>query len=221
MQIPRRLTYYQQFFDFGNDSQTVVVRKTTCRKAHIYIVTSSMVPLALEVMVTKCNKTRYCFHSYFGTQYEWALFTDEVNLSGVDDARRYYTSLMGKLVLQVQTLLKRPRTGYIQMICPLRPCMALRISAGMWTISYLQIAFTPEGSYDRLRICYEIQRMRPNILACRLADRGVRNIAVYDVSLLSENPFRSGKPSAPSSGISSFRNYTGDISQICLEPWAT
>lgn len=49
------------------------------------------------------------------------LFNDEVDFEKdwIDDARRYFTNIVGKYGMQVQALLKKAAGLDIQMICPL------------------------------------------------------------------------------------------------------
>lgn len=59
----------------------------------------------------------------FGTfgALEGALFADEVDFAGkwLDDARRYYTNIVGKYGVQVQAVLKKAATLPIETIAPL------------------------------------------------------------------------------------------------------
>ena len=114
------------------------------------------------------------------------IFADEVNFERdwLDDARRYYTNIVGKFGTSVQTLLKKAAGLDIQMICPLHgPVWRENIS---WYVDkYLTwSSYAPEERAVMIAYgsIYGNTENAANILACRLADRGVRNIAVYDVS---------------------------------------
>ena len=77
-----------------------------------------------EVMMTFDTTTGTLFSAdAFGTfgALEGALFADEVDFAGkwLDDARRYYTNIVGKYGPQVQALLKKAAALDIATICPL------------------------------------------------------------------------------------------------------
>ena len=114
------------------------------------------------------------------------LFADEVNFERdwLDDARRYYTNIVGKYGASVQTLLKKAAGLDIQMICPLHGPV-WRENIGWYVDKYLTwSSYAPEEKAVMIAYgsIYGNTENAANILACRLADRGIRNIAVYDVS---------------------------------------
>ena len=116
----------KQFFDFDIDSRAVIVKEndTFCTGKHTY--TFVMAPMVHwpEVMVTYDTTDKILFSAdAFGTfgAMNGNLFADEVNFERdwLDDARRYYTNIVGKYGASVQTLLKKAAGLDIQMICPL------------------------------------------------------------------------------------------------------
>lgn len=142
-----------------------------------------------EVMMTFDTATGTLFSAdAFGTfgALEGALFADEVDFAGkwLDDARRYYTNIVGKYGAQVQSLLKRAAGMEIQMICPLHgPIWRENLE---WFLEKYQrwSTYTPEDRGVAI-FCGSIYGHTENaaeILAARLAERGVKNIALYDVS---------------------------------------
>ena len=181
----------KQFFDFDIDSRAVIVKEndTFCTGKHTY--TFVMAPMVHwpEVMVTYDMTDKILFSAdAFGTfgAMNGNIFADEVNFERdwLDDARRYYTSIVGKFGASVQTLLKKAAGLDIQMICPLHgPVWRENIS---WYVDkYLTwSSYAPEERAVMIAYgsIYGNTENAANILACRLADRGVRNIAVYDVS---------------------------------------
>lgn len=181
----------KQFFDFDIDSRAVVVKEndTFCTGKHTY--TFVMAPMVHwpEVMVTYDTTDKILFSAdAFGTfgAMNGNLFADEVNFQRdwLDDARRYYTNIVGKYGASVQTLLKKAAGLDIQMICPLHgPVWRENIS---WYVDkYLTwSSYAPEEKAVMIAYgsIYGNTENAANILACRLADKGVRNIAVYDVS---------------------------------------
>lgn len=181
----------KQFFDFDIDSRAVIVKEndTFCTGKHTY--TFVMAPMVHwpEVMVTYDTTDKILFSAdAFGTfgAMNGNIFADEVNFERdwLDDARRYYTNIVGKFGASVQTLLKKAAGLDIQMICPLHgPVWRENIS---WYVDkYLTwSSYAPEEKAVMIAYgsIYGNTENAANILACRLADRGVRNIAVYDVS---------------------------------------
>ena len=181
----------KQFFDFDIDSRAVIVKEndTFCTGKHTY--TFVMAPMVHwpEVMVTYDMTDKILFSAdAFGTfgAMNGNIFADEVNFERdwLDDARRYYTNIVGKFGTSVQTLLKKAAGLDIQMICPLHgPVWRENIS---WYVDkYLTwSSYAPEERAVMIAYgsIYGNTENAANILACRLADRGVRNIAGYDVS---------------------------------------
>ena len=114
------------------------------------------------------------------------IFADQVDFERdwLDDARRYYTNIVGKYGAQVQSLLKRAAGMEIQMICPLHgPIWRENLE---WFLEKYQrwSTYTPEDRGVAI-FCGSIYGHTENaaeILAARLAERGVKNIALYDVS---------------------------------------
>ena len=181
----------KQFFDFDIDSRAVIVKEndTFCTGNHTY--TFVMAPMVHwpEVMVTYDMTDKILFSAdAFGTfgAMNGNIFADEVNFERdwLDDARRYYTNIVGNFGASVQTLLKKAAGLDIQMICPLHgPVWRENIS---WYVDkYLTwSSYAPEERAVMIAYgsIYGNTENAANILACRLADRGVLNIAVYDVS---------------------------------------
>ena len=181
----------KQFFDFDIDSRAVIVKEndTFCTGKHTYTFVMAARVHWPEVMVTYDMTDKILFSAdAFGTfgAMNGNIFADEVNFERdwLDDARRYYTNIVGKFGTSVQTLLKKAAGLDIQMICPLHgPVWRENIS---WYVDkYLTwSSYAPEERAVMIAYgsIYGNTENAANILACRLADRGVRNIAVYDVS---------------------------------------
>ena len=181
----------KQFFDFDIDSRAVIVKEndTFCTGKHTY--TFVMAPMVHwpEVMVTYDTTDKILFSAdAFGTfgAMNGNLFADEVNFERdwLDDARRYYTNIVGKYGASVQTLLKKAAGLDIQMICPLHGPV-WRENIGWDVDKYLTwSSYAPEEKAVMIAYgsIYGNTENAANILACRLADRGICNIAVYDVS---------------------------------------
>lgn len=115
-----------------------------------------------------------------------ALFADEVDFKGewLDEARRYYTNIVGKYGPQVMNLLKNASTLDIKYICPLHgPVWRKDIS---WFIDkYVHWAtYTPEekGVVIAYASMYGNTMSAAHILAGKLHEKGFHNVKMYDVS---------------------------------------
>lgn len=115
-----------------------------------------------------------------------SLFNDEVTLDScwVEDFRRYYGNIVGKYGPQVQTALKKLAGLDIHMICPLHG-LVWRTNLDWLLGKYdLWSRYQPEEQSVALIYgsMYGDTENAMNILACALADAGVKNVAVHDVS---------------------------------------
>jgi len=158
-----------------------------------------------EVMVTYEQTTRTLFSAdAFGTfgAVSGFLFADEVNFERdwLDDARRYYANIVGKYGAPVQALLKKVAGLDIAMICPLHgPIWRENIA---WFVDKVQkwSTYTPEedGVLIAYASVYGHTENAAELLAMELRAQGVKNIAMYDVSVthpsyLVSDSFRFGK----------------------------
>ena len=181
----------RQYFDFDIDSRAVLVKEGDTLSTGKHTFTFVMAPMVHwpEVMVTYDAADKVLFSAdAFGTfgALNGNIFADQVNFERdwLDDARRYYTNIVGKYGAQVQSLLKRAAGLDIQMICPLHgPIWRENIG---WFLEKYQLwsTYTPEDRAVAI-FCGSIYGHTENaaeILACRLAEKGVQNIALYDVS---------------------------------------
>ena len=115
------------------------------------------------------------------------IFADEVNFETewLDDARRYYTNIVGKYGPQVQAVLKKAATVEISMLCPLHGPV-WRDNIGWFIDKYDKwSSYTPEEKsvvivYGSI---YGNTENAAQVLASRLGDAGVKNIRMYDVSV--------------------------------------
>jgi len=114
------------------------------------------------------------------------LFNDEVNFDRdwIDEARRYYTNIVGKYGPHVQALLKKAGTIDIKMICPLHGPV-WRNDFGYILDKYIKwSSYEPEekGVLIVYGTMYGNTEAAANDLATRLVKKGMTNIAMYDVS---------------------------------------
>lgn len=114
------------------------------------------------------------------------LFNDEVNFDRdwIDDARRYYTNIVGKYGPHVQKLLKKASGIDIKMICPLHGPV-WRTDLGYFIDKYDKWSrYEPEekGVMIVYASMYGNTESAANVLAAKLVDKGLKNVVMYDVS---------------------------------------
>lgn len=181
----------RQFYQIDLAGRTVEVKEGDSLDLGSRRLTFVMAPMVHwpEVMVTYDAADKVLFSAdAFGTfgALNGNIFADQVDFERdwLDDARRYYTNIVGKYGAQVQSLLKRAAGMEIQMICPLHgPIWRENLE---WFLEKYQrwSTYTPEDRGVAI-FCGSIYGHTENaaeILAARLAERGVKNIALYDVS---------------------------------------
>lgn len=142
-----------------------------------------------EVIVTYDLTTKTLFSAdAFGTfgALNGALFADEVDFfrDYLDEARRYYTNIVGKYGVQVQALLKKAATVEIQTICPLHG-FVWRENIGAYLEKYQKWSlYEPEvnGVMIAYASVYGNTENAANILACKLRDKGIKT-TMFDVSV--------------------------------------
>lgn len=142
-----------------------------------------------EVIVTYDLTTKTLFSAdAFGTfgALNGALFADEVDFfrDYLDEARRYYTNIVGKYGVQVQALLKKAATVEIQTICPLHG-FVWRENIGAYLEKYQKWSlYEPEVSGVMIAYAsvYGNTENAANILACKLCDKGIKT-TMFDVSV--------------------------------------
>lgn len=114
------------------------------------------------------------------------LFNDEMNFDRdwLDDARRYYTNIVGKYGPHVQKLLKKASTIDIKFICPLHGPVWRNDFAYLLDKYDKWSRYEPEekGVLVAYASMYGNTENTANIIATRLAEKGVTNVCVYDVS---------------------------------------
>lgn len=183
----------KQFFSFDVDARVVLVKEGDTfhtGKHNLVFVSAPMVHWP-EVMVSYDTTDKILFSAdAFGTfgALNGALFADEVDFPRdyLDEARRYYTNIVGKYGVQVQALLKKAATLDIQMICPLHG-FVWRKDIGWYLDKYMHwSSYTPEeqGVVIAYASIYGNTANAADLLACRLRERGVRT-EVFDVSVTS------------------------------------
>jgi flavorubredoxin len=190
-------TLMKQFFDFDVDAHVVVCKEgdTFCSGRHNFNFVMAPMVHWPEVMVTYDSTDKLLFSAdAFGTFGAIAgnLFADEVDFEKdwLADARRYYANIVGKYGPQVTDLLGKLTPIPVNMICPLHGPIWRRGHGGLdidWYVGKYSkwASYTPEDKAVMIAYAsvYGDTAALVDILAGKLAERGVKNIAVYDVSV--------------------------------------
>ena len=160
----KTFTFMKQFYDLPLEERMITVKEGDTLSLGSHTLHFYMAPMVHwpEVMVT-----------YESSEKDW-----------LDDARRYYGNIVGKYGLQVQAALKKLSALDIAMICPLH--------GPVWreNLDYLLGKYDKWSRYEpeekAVAIFYASMygdtENAADILAAGLAEGGVRNIAMYDVS---------------------------------------
>ena len=180
----------EQFFGVKpTNLQIVKEGDTLCTGRHTLAFTMAPMVHWPEVMMTYDTTDGILFSAdAFGTfgALSGNLFADEVNFEGewLNDARRYYTNIVGKYGLQVQNVLKKAATMVIKMICPLHgPIWRNNIA---WFVGKHDLWSRYEPEEKGVVVIYGSIYGHTEAVAMRfgalLSQRGVRNIHAYDAS---------------------------------------
>ena len=182
----------KQFFDFDVDARVEVVAEGDTFSTGKHTFTFAMAPMVHwpEVMITFDTTDGILYSAdAFGTFGALAgnVFADEVDFENkwLDEARRYYTNIVGKYGPQVQMALKKALALDIKMICPLHgPIWRENIA---WFVDKYNkwSTYTPEDNTVLIAYAsiYGGTENAANILASELAKKGIKNIAMTDVSV--------------------------------------
>lgn len=187
----KTMAMIRQFYDFAFDANAVTVKEGDVLSTGRHTFTFVMAPMVHwpEVMVTYDTTEKILYSAdAFGTfgAMNGNLYADEVDFDRdwMDDARRYYTNIVGKYGPQVQALLKKAAGLELAMICPLHGPV-WRTDIAKFVEKYDRwSSYRPEEAAVVIAYgsVYGHTENAANILAARLADLGIRNIAVYDTS---------------------------------------
>lgn len=181
----------EQFFSFDLAGKTLTVKEgdTFCSGKHTFRFIMSPMVHWPEAMMTYDEKDKVLFSAdAFGTfnALNGNLFNDELdfNREWLDEARRYYTNIVGKYGPQVQNVLKKASSLDIQMICPLHGPV-WRSNLNFIIEKYdLWSRYEPEekGVMIAYASMYGNTENMAEILAVMLAEAGVKNIHMHNIS---------------------------------------
>jgi len=187
----KTLALIKQFYDFDAGEGAYIVGEGDALNTGRHTLNFIMAPMVHwpEVMVTYDSSTGTLFSAdAFGSfgALNGALFSDEVdfNRDYMDEARRYYTNIVGKYGWQVSALLNKASALSLELICPLHGFIWRGNVRDIMSKYLLWSAYEPEeyGVMIAYASVYGNTENAAEILACRLRERGVRT-AMYDVSV--------------------------------------
>lgn len=178
-------------FGFDVEERKEVVKEGDEKSFGKHVVTFVSAPMVHwpEAMVTydKTNGVLFAADAFgsFGAL-DGKLFNDEVNFDRdwIDEARRYYTNIVGKYGPHVQALLKKAAGIDIKIICSLHGPV-WRSNLGYFIDKYDKWSrYEPEekGVMIVYASMYGNTESAATALASRLVERGITNVVMYDVS---------------------------------------
>ncbi|QAT42531.1 FprA family A-type flavoprotein [Aminipila luticellarii] len=178
-------------FAFPIDGRIEEVKEGDTKSFGKHTVTFVAAPMVHwpEVMVTFDTTNGVLFSAdAFGSfgALDGKLFNDEVNFDRdwIDDARRYYTNIVGKYGPHVQSLLKKASGIDIKIICPLHGPV-WRSDLGYFIDKYDKWSrYEPEekGVVIVYASMYGNTESAATALATKLVEQGVTNVSMYDAS---------------------------------------
>ena len=183
----------EQFFDFElSEEQFQIVNEGDILNTGKHNLTFLMAPMVHwpEVMVTydKTDKILFSADAFgsFGA-IDGNIFADEVNWENryLNEARRYYTNIVGKYGPQVQMLLKKASSIEINMICPLHGYVWKKDLDKFIDLYQKWSTYTPEINSVMIAYAsvYGGTQNAAEILAGELAELGIKDIKMFDVSV--------------------------------------
>ncbi len=187
----KTFTMIGQFYGVDLKDQAVVVKEGDSLSLGKHKLSFYFAPMVHwpEVMVSYEETEKILFSAdAFGSfgALNGNIFNDELDFDRdwLDDARRYYGNIVGKYGPQVQTALKKLSGLDIAVICPLHGPV-WRSDLGYLLEKYdLWSRYEPEEKSVAILYAsmYGDTENAANVLAAGLAEKGVKNIAVHDVS---------------------------------------
>ena len=183
----KTLNFIRQFYDMELEGRTITVKEGDKLELGRHTLNFFFAPMVHwpEVMVSYEETEKILFAAdAFGSfgALDGVLFNDEVDFDRdwLDDARRYYTNIVGKYGVQVQAALKKLSALDIQTICPLH--------GPVWRtdLAYILDKYNHWSTYepeDKSVVLiygsmYGDTENAVNVLAAQLAEAGVKNIRV-------------------------------------------
>ena len=180
-----------QFYDLETEGKTVTVKEGDSLNFGRHTLHFVMAPMVHwpEVMMTYDETDKILFSAdAFGTfgALNGNLFNDEIDFDRdwLDEARRYYTNIVGKYGMQVQNVLKKAAGLDILMLCPLH--------GPIWrnNLSYILDKYNTWSKYEpeekgvmiAAASMYGNTENMAEIFASMLAEAGVKKICFHNIS---------------------------------------
>nr|MCR5101842.1 FprA family A-type flavoprotein [Butyrivibrio sp.] len=188
MQVSKMIT---QFYGIDVSDRFTAVKENDTLNTGKHTLKFVMAPMVHwpEVMVTYDEYDKYLYSAdafgIFGAMCG-NIFAEDTGIwnCNLSEARRYYTNIVGKYGMNVQTLLKKASALDIKAICPLHGPIIRENLDYYFDLYNKWSTYTPED--DSIVIAYaSIYGGTENaaaILATKLAEKGAKNIRMYDVS---------------------------------------
>ncbi|MCI6379237.1 MAG: FprA family A-type flavoprotein [Faecalicoccus sp.] len=186
----KAITMMEQF-GFAVEGKTQAVKEGDTLELGKHTLTFVMAPMVHwpEVMVSYDSYGKTLFSAdAFGTfgALDGKLFNDEVDFDRdwIDDARRYFTNIVGKYGVQTMNLLKKASQLDIEMICPLHGPVWRNNFSYIIEKHHLWATYTPEvkGVMIAYASVYGHTESAAQALASKLVQTGIKDVVVYDVS---------------------------------------
>ena len=180
-----------QFYDMDLEDRKIIIKEGDTFSSGTHTLHFVMAPMVHwpEAMMTYDEADKVLFSAdAFGTfgALGGTIFNDEIDFDRdwLDDARRYYTNIVGKYGVQVQNVLKKAAALDIRYICSLHgPVWRSNLD---YIIGKYNIWSTYEPEVRGVMIAYASMygntENAANVLAVKLADAGVKNMVVHDIS---------------------------------------
>ncbi len=185
-------TMILNFFNIKNKDNFVIIKENDTLNLGHHELVFAAAPMVHwpEVMVSydKTSKILFsadAFGSFGALNGNMFDYETKIGEEYINEARRYYANIAGKYGLQAEMLLKKASSLDIKMICPLHG-LILRDSIPMFLDKYIKWSkYEPED--NEVIIVYSSvyggTENTVNVLAYKLAEKGVKNIKMYDTSV--------------------------------------
>lgn len=185
------LAMIKQFFEFDIDARAVVVNEGDTLSLGAHTLNFIYAPMVHwpEVMMSYEEMEGILFSAdafgHFGAL-NGAIFADEVDFDRdyMDEARRYYSNIVGKYGAQVMSVFRKAQNFDIKMICPLHGFVWRRDLASIMDKYKMWATYTPEKSGVMIAYAsiYGNTENAAEILSSMLREKGIETV-MFDVSV--------------------------------------
>ena len=186
----KALNFIKQFFELDIDDRVLIVKEGDELQTGKHTLSFTMTPMVHwpEVMMTYERTEKILFSAdafgHFGAL-SGQIFADEINFDSMwDEARRYYSNIVGKYGVQVQMALKKLSGLEIDYVCPLHG-LVWRKGFEKYLEKYQQWSlYKPEenGVLIVYGSIYGNTQNAAEVLAKHIVEAGQTNVKVVDVS---------------------------------------